>query len=84
MCKLEVFSFLFFLNACVIQIVLFHLGKKKALKKKKKRFGGEALQRYFTSIHLSTLMARKLTAWFSSSTFRQTLSCPQQLQRPGL
>lgn len=44
MCKLEVFSFLFFLNACVIQIVLFHLGKKKALKKKKKKvwWGGFA------------------------------------------
>lgn len=51
-----------------IKWFFFHFGKKKALKgKKKERFGGEALQWYFTSIHLSSLMAHKLTAWFSFS-----------------
>lgn len=38
--------------ACIVQMALFHFGKKKHFKKK--RFGGEALQRYFTSIHLSS------------------------------
>lgn len=37
----------------------FSLWKEKAFKKK--RFGGEALQRYFTSMHLSSLIACKLS-----------------------
>lgn len=66
-CELEGFYY-----ACIVQMVLFSFWKEKRhLRGKKKRFGGEALQWYFTSIHLSSLMARKLTAWFSSSTLRQ-------------